>query len=158
MYLSPASEESTYADRVKLNLQRSMPPMDDGSSFSRAASTWGRPIVTPSVAVTVAAAVAEAPGEPDAATDGEEAAVGTGVLPHGSAVEVGPEGPDAVADGEAPDTADDEAAAVDAGRGVGENVEDAPPHPSTRIATAMAARKTPRNVALERRLIDSPIG
>jgi hypothetical protein len=110
------------------------------------------------MAETVAAALAGAPGERDGAADrealvsadGEGAPVGSGVLPHASAVAEGPEGMDTAADGEA--------ATVDEGRGVGEDVEDAPPHPSTRIATATAARRKPPKVALERRLIDSPIG
>jgi hypothetical protein len=34
----------------------------------------------------------------------------------------------------------------------------APPHPATRSATAMAARRRVRVVTLEGRLIDSPIG
>jgi hypothetical protein len=114
--------------------------------------------------MAVAVAEAEAPGERDATAEGEaavpadgEAVVGSGVLPHASAVAEGPGGPETAADGEAPVPADGEAV-VDAGGGVGEDVEDAPPHPSTRIATAIAARRKPRKVALERLLIDSPIG
>jgi len=62
--------------------------------------------------------------------------------------------PDAAADGEALIRADGEAAVV----GVGEAVAVAPPHPATRSATAMAARRRVRVVTLEGRLIDSPIG
>jgi hypothetical protein len=122
--------------------------------------------VTWSVATAVTVAAALAPGEPDTATegvatvpaDGEAALVGTGVPPHGSAVAEGPEGTDTATDAVAPVPADGEAAPAGESWGAGEDVEDAPPHPSTRIATAIAAWSKPRKVALERRLIDSPIG
>jgi hypothetical protein len=75
----------------------------------------------------MAVAVAEAPGEPDAAANG-------GAL--------------------AP--ADGDTVTVSAGGSVGEAVVDAPPHPPARIAAAIAAQRGVRIVALERRFIDSP--
>jgi hypothetical protein len=115
--------------------------------------------------VTWSVAAALAPGEPDAAAggvapvpaEGEAAPAGAGVLPHGSTVAAGPGEPDA-ADAAAPAPAEGEAAPEGGNWGVGEDAEEPLPHPSTRIATAIANRRKPRKLALERRLIESPIG
>ena len=74
-------------------------------------------------------AEAEAPGDPDAAAEDEGL-----IAADADAARVGPAGP------------------------VAEAVADVPAHPAARMATAMAAQRNVRIVALERRLIDSPIG